>query len=234
MNIKKLTSIICGAIIFGTTFLFCGCSSENMVNQNDNIENIGPEIIPDEIDKSEATDNILPEHIYSHDELLAAINDYSDLQSEIEPLFYDFNGDGKEEVICEFGRTITENGIDFYQQYFIYTDGEHTFEFGGLAESVYYRSEYNLIPVDNGCHFAVTTGWRGAVLGGYYSSSAIYELTSEGVNECFSKWFCALKEPGNSSIKVNYYEEAVAGGEVVMSDVLYWNGKEYTTASKVG
>ena len=231
MNIKKLTSIICGSIILGTAFFFCGCGSESTVNQNDNIENIEPEIISDEADKSETTDNIAPEHVYSHDELLAAINEYTDAQSEIEPLFYDFNGDGKEEVICEFGRTITitEDGNDFYQQYFIYTDGEHTFEFGDLAESVYYSSEYNLISVDNGYHFAVTTGWRGSVLGGYYSSSAIYELTSEGVNECFIKWFCNLKEPGNSRIKIDYYEEAVPGGEVVMSDVLYWNGKEYST-----
>ena len=229
MNIKKLTSIIYGSIILGTAFLLCGCGSENSVNKNDNIENIGPEIISDEADKSEATDNIAPEHVYSHDELLAAINEYTDAQSKIEPLFYDFNGDGKEEVICEFGRTITEDGNDFYQQYFIYTDGEHTFEFGDLAESVYYSSEYNLISVDNGYHFAVTTGWRSSVLGGYYSSSAIYELTSEGANECFLKWFCKLKEPGNSSIKIDYYEEAVAGGEVVMSDVLYWNGKEYST-----
>ena len=229
MNIKKLTSIIYGSIILGTAFLLCGCGSENSVNKNDNIENIGPEIISDEADKSEATDNIAPEHVYSHDELLAAINEYTDAQSKIEPLFYDFNGDGKEEVICEFGRTITEDGNDFYQQYFIYTDGEHTFEFGDLAESVYYSSEYNLISVDNGYHFAVTTGWRSSVLGGYYSSSAIYELTSEGVNECFLKWFCNLKEPGNSNIKIDYYEEAVAGGEVVMSDVLYWNGKEYST-----
>jgi hypothetical protein len=38
-----------------------------------------------------------------------------------------------------------------------------------------------------------------------------------------------LKEPGNSSIKIDYYKEAVAGDEVVMSDVLYWNGKEYLT-----
>ena len=229
MNIKKLTSIICGSIILGTAFFFCGCGSESTVNQNDNIENIEPEIISDEADKSETTDNIAPEHVYSHDELLAAINEYTDAQSEIEPLFYDFNGDGKEEVICEFGRTITEDGNDFYQQYFIYTDGEHTFEFGDLAESVYYSSEYNLIPVDNGYHFAVTTGWRSSILGGYYSSSVIYELTSDGVNECFLKWFCNLKEPGNSNIKIDYYEEAVAGGEVVMSDVLYWNGKEYST-----
>lgn len=209
MNMKKLISIICGSFIFGTTFLFCGCGSESMANQKDSIE------------------NSVSERVYSHDELLAVIKDYSDVQSEMEPLFYDFNGDGKEEVICEFGRTITEDGNDFYQQYFIYTDGVHTFEFGDLTESVYYSSEYNLIPVDKGCHFAVTTGWRGAVLGGYYSSSAIYELTSEGAKECFTKWFCGLKEPGNSSIKVDYYEEAVAGGEVVRSDVLYWNGKEY-------
>ena len=60
MNMKKLTSIICGAIILGTTFLFSGCGSESMVNQNNNIENIASE------------------HVYSHDELLAAINDYSD------------------------------------------------------------------------------------------------------------------------------------------------------------
>ncbi|SHJ32995.1 hypothetical protein [Lutispora thermophila] len=229
MNIKKLTSIICGSIILGTAFFFCGCGSESTVNQNDNIENIEPEIISDEADKSETTDNIAPEHVYSHDELLAAINEYTDAQSEIEPLFYDFNGDGKEEAICEFGRTITEDGNDFYQQYFIYTDGEHTFEFGDLAESVYYSSEYNLISVDDGYHFAVTTGWRSSILGGYYSSSVIYELTSDGVNECFLKWFCNLKEPGNSNIKIDYYEEAVAGGEVVMSDVLYWNGKEYST-----
>jgi len=229
MNIKELTSIICGSIILGIAFLFRGCGSESTVNQNYNIENNEPEIISDEADKPEATDNIAPEHVYLHDELLAAINEYTDAQIEIEPLFYDFNGDGKEEVICEFGRTITEDGNDFYQQYFIYTDGEHTFEFGDLAESVYYSSEYNLIPVDNGYHFAVTTGWRSSVLGGYYSSSAIYELTSEGVNECFIKWFCNLKEPGNSRIKIDYYEEAVPGGEVVMSDVLYWNGKEYST-----
>lgn len=212
MNIKKLTSIICGATILGTAFLFYGCGSASKVNKNDNIENMAQE------------------HVYSHDELMAAINEYTDAKSEIDPLFYDFNGDEKEEVICEFGRTTTEGGKDFYQQYFIYTDGKHTFEFGDLAESVYYGSEYNLIPVDNGYHFAVTTGWRSSVLGGYYSSSAIYELTSEGANECFSKWFCKLKEPEKSSIKIDYYEEAVAGGEVVKSDVLYWNGKEYSTS----
>ena len=229
MNLKKLSSIICGTIILGIAFLFCGCGSESKVNQNDNIENIEPEIISDKIDPSEEMDKIAPEHVYSHDELLDAINEYTDVKSEIEPLFCDFNGDGKDEVICEFGRTINVGENEFYQQYFIYTDGEHTFKFGDLAESVYYGSEYKLIPVHNVYHFAVTTGWRGSVLGGYYSSSAIYELTSEGVNECFLKWFCKLKEPGNSSIKIDYYEEATPGGEVVMSDVLYWNGKEYST-----
>lgn len=233
MNIKKFTSVIYRSIILGSAFLFCGCNSKSTVNKNDHIENIKPEIISDEADKSEVSDSIASEHVYTHGELLDIIYEYTHAQSKIEPLFYDFNGDGKEEAICEFGRTITEGENDFYQQYFIYTDGEHTFEFGDLAESVYYSSEYYLISVDNGYHFAVTTGWRGSVLGGYYSSSAIYEITSEGVNECFLKWFCKLKEPGKSSIKIDYYEEAVAGGEVVTSDVLYWSGKEYSTFTNI-
>ncbi|CUH92959.1 hypothetical protein [Herbinix luporum] len=72
MNIKKRISIIYGSIILGTAFLFCSCSSKSTVKKDDNIENVESEIISDEADKSEATDNIAPEHVYSQDELLAA------------------------------------------------------------------------------------------------------------------------------------------------------------------
>ena len=162
------------------------------------------------------------------DDLLKIIEAYTKDERQSGPIVADFNGDGRDEMVCEFGREDTVNGIDMWMQYYVYTDGVNTYKFGETEEGHLYKTVTYLIPVDGGYHFATTSEWRSTVLGGHICSGGIYELGLSGAKEHFNKFFCKLTNPQEKKIDIIYYEEPVPGSVEDGMGTLYWNGNTYS------
>ncbi len=142
-----------------------------------------------------------------------------------EPVVADFDGNGENEMVAEFGHI--EN--DSYKQYFVYTNGTDTYSFGEYDGGALYETEFFIIETDNGDHqFGFTSSWRMAALGGQMYTSGIYKLNNNEAESMLSAEFCSLDNVNKNTIEVVYFEEAVPGStNVVKNEVWTWNGTSY-------
>ena len=161
---------------------------------------------------------------YTNEELIAQIQDFTDDELRDEPIVADFDGDGREEMVCQAGAIDNSDGRDFWKMYFIYTDGENTYSFGEIREAFLYKVHPYLIPVGNGFHFAACSEWRNYIIDGYICYSEIYGLTPYGDEEYMNAPFCEISNPGVETIQIVYHEEATPGAIPITAFELKWNG----------
>ncbi len=193
-------------------------------------EIVGEDNIDDAVEKAKEIGKEIIDAEITEDDLRKEIEAYAKDELVGDPIVADFNGDGKKEMIMESGCQTQSNGFDLWKQYFIYTDGTHTYQFDGVECQFLWESDYMLIPVEGGKHFAVTSNCRSQALDGQLYISAIYGLGETSATTYYFEEFSQLRNPKEGSIEVFFYEDA-GSIEVIGENTLKWNGKSYDFVS---
>ncbi len=193
-------------------------------------EIVGEDNIDDAVEKAKEIGKEIIDAEITEDDLRKEIEAYAKDELVGDPIVADFNGDGKKEMIMESGCQTQSNGFDLWKQYFIYTDGTHTYQFDGVECQFLWESDYMLIPVEGGKHFAVTSNCRSQALDGQLYISAIYGLGETSATTYYFEEFSQLRDPKEGSIGVSFYEGA-GSIEVLGENTLKWNGKSYDFVS---
>ena len=159
-----------------------------------------------------------------HETLMRIIDEYIGEGNIEEIIEDDYTGDGIEDMIIEVGKSSGDEWI----QYFVFTDGINTYEFGEYSNSVLYESTNSIISVDNTKQLVNSSSWRAAALGGQLYHSSIYSIGSDLAYPVYSEEFSNITQvdDDNDLVYVSYYEKASPGGEIVDRGILHDTGDE--------
>lgn len=128
----------------------------------------------------------------------------------------DFNRDGKNEIVIQVTKSVSEGKRDrftgetidtCYSSYW-YSDGVHIYSFGeeDVTNEYIYAVNFGTILTSEGNDLFVNIESRPMAWGGYMERSAIYRLSDTGAKELFRDECCTLINPQFESITEKKYE----------------------------
>ncbi len=163
---------------------------------------------------------------YTYDELVAIVTDSTPDEMKGSPLYYDFNGDGYNELIAEFGYYSN----NMWNRYLVYCNGRNMYRFADRAMDTLYST--NLIPMTNsdGVALGVSSDWNSSAFGGAYYTSEIYKVTPIGAFPLFMGDFCSIHSPSTNTIGITYHDSVkyvIGSGANSEGMLRYQNGAYY-------